>query len=130
MTATVPDTARQARARAGIGGAAPVVAPQAEIRRPEVPVLRDPEYVAPMVVWLCTDAAWNVNGKVFSVSGGTISLNSEETPIRQINKQGMWTIDELAALVPTHLIRDIPNPAPPAPDIDIPGRPARAPAAG
>jgi hypothetical protein len=67
---------------------------------------------------------------VFSVSGGTVSLNSEETPIRQINKQGTWTIDELAALVPTNLIRDIPNPAPPAADIEIPGRTSRAPAAG
>ncbi len=131
MTQTVPDTARQARARAGIGGAAAqVAAPVQQIRRPEMPVLREPEYVAPMVVWLCTDAAWNVNGKVFNVSGGTVALSSEETPIRQISKQGTWTIDELAGLVPQSLIRDIPNPAPPAADIDIPGRPARAPAAG
>jgi hypothetical protein len=131
MTATVPDTARQARARAGIGGAAAQVAtPVQEIRRPEMPSLREPEFVAPMVVWLCTDAAWNVNCKVFNVSGGTIALSSEETPIRQINKQGTWTIDELAGLVPQSLIRDIPNPAPPAADIEIPGRPSRAPAAG
>jgi len=132
MTMTVPDTARQARARAGIGGAGGAVAaaPTADIRRPQMEPMRDPEYVAPMVVWLCTDAAWNVNGKVFNVSGGTISLSSEEVPLRQLNKQGMWTIDELATLVPTALMRDLPNPAPPAPDIDIPGRPARAPAAG
>jgi NAD(P)-dependent dehydrogenase (short-subunit alcohol dehydrogenase family) len=132
MTMTVPDTARQARARAGIGGAGGAVAaaPTADIRRPQLEPMRDPEYVAPMVVWLCTDAAWNVNGKVFNVSGGTISLSSEEVPLRQLNKQGMWTIDELATLVPTALMRDLPNPAPPAPDIDIPGRPARAPAAG
>jgi NAD(P)-dependent dehydrogenase (short-subunit alcohol dehydrogenase family) len=132
MTMTVPDTARTARARAGIGGAggAAPAAPVADIRRPQVEALREPEYVAPMVVWLCTDAAWNVNGKVFNVSGGTISLSSEEVPLRQINKQGTWTIDELASLVPTALIRDLPNPAPPAADIDIPGRPARAPAAG
>jgi NAD(P)-dependent dehydrogenase (short-subunit alcohol dehydrogenase family) len=129
MTATVPETARQARARAGIGGAQAAVAPVADIRRPQVPVMRDPEYVAPMVVWLCTDAAWNVNGKVFNVSGGIVSLSSEEVPLRQINKNGMWTIDELASIVPTHLIRDLPNPAPPAPDIEVPGRPQRAPAA-
>jgi NAD(P)-dependent dehydrogenase (short-subunit alcohol dehydrogenase family) len=131
MTATVPTTAAQARARAGIGGAGggpAAAAAVTDIRRPQVEPLRDPEYVAPMVVWLCTDKAWNVNGKVFNVSGGTISLSSEETPLRQLNKQGTWTIDELAALVPTTLIRDLPNPAPPAPDIDIPGRPSRAPA--
>ena len=136
MTATVPDTARQARARAGIGGAqapgaaaAPVAAaPAVEIRRPQMPVLREPEYVAPMTVWLCTDAAWNINCKVFNVSGGTISLASEEVPLRTINKNGMWTIDELASLVPSALVRDIPNPGPPPPDIDVPGR--RRPTAG
>jgi NAD(P)-dependent dehydrogenase (short-subunit alcohol dehydrogenase family) len=133
MTMTVPDSARAARARVGIGGggAAVAAAPAVqEIRRPQVEALREPEYVAPMVVWLCTDAAWNVNCKVFNVSGGSISLSSEESPLRQIAKQGTWTIDELASLVPPALIRDLANPAPPPPDIDIPGRPTRAPAAG
>ncbi len=133
MTMTVPDSARAARARVGIGGggAAVAAAPAVqEIRRPQVEALREPEYVAPMVVWLCTDAAWNVNCKVFNVSGGSISLSSEESPLRQIAKQGTWTIDELASLVPQALIRDLANPAPPPPDIDIPGRPTRAPAAG
>ncbi len=133
MTMTVPDSARAARARVGIGGAgaaAPAAPVVQEIRRPQVEALREPEYVAPMVVWLCTDAAWNVNCKVFNVSGGSISLSSEESPLRQISKQGTWTIDELASLVPQALIRDLPNPAPPPPDIDIPGRPTRAPAAG
>ncbi len=126
MTATVPDTARQARARVGIASAGGPATPAGGARQPEVPSLREPEYVAPMVVWLCTDPAWNVNGKVFNVSGGTIGLSSEEVPLRQINKNGMWTIDELASLVPTHLTRDLVNPAPPPPDIDVPGRPARA----
>jgi len=127
MTQSVPDRARELRARAGItaGGA-----PAAEIRRPELPALRDPEYVAPMVAWLCTDAAWNVNGKVFHVQGGSIGLAMEETPRATIAKDGMWTIDELASLVPANLTRDIRNPAPPAPDIDIPGRQAQPPAAG
>ncbi len=133
MTMTVPDSARAARARVGIGGAgaaAPAAPVVQEIRRPQVEALREPEYVAPMVVWLCTDAAWNVNCKVFNVSGGSISLSSEESPLRQISKQGTWTIDELASLVPQALIRDLANPAPPPPDIDIPGRPTRAPVAG
>jgi NAD(P)-dependent dehydrogenase (short-subunit alcohol dehydrogenase family) len=130
MTASVPDRARELRARAGIaqgGGAAAAVQ---DIRRPEVPALREPEYVAPMVVWLCTDAAWNVNGKVFHVAGGSVGLAMEESPYATINKNGMWTIDELATLVPSALMRDIRNPAPPAPDLDIPGRPAIAPPPG
>jgi len=128
MTQSVPDRARELRARAGIaqggGGAAAAVQ---DIRRPELEPLREPEYVAPMTVWLCTDAAWNINGKIFHVAGGTVGLAMEESPYATINKNGMWTIDELATHVPSALLRDIRNPAPPAPDLDIPGRPAVAP---
>ncbi len=126
MTQSVPDTARERRARAGIsqGGAGAAAAP--EIRRPELPALREAEHVAPMTVWLCTDAAWNVNGKIFHVAGGSVSLAMEETPAATINKPGFWTIDELAGLVPGSLLRDSRNPAPPAPDLDLPGRPAPA----
>jgi NAD(P)-dependent dehydrogenase (short-subunit alcohol dehydrogenase family) len=125
MTATVPAATAQLRARVAGGGAAPA-APQAP--QSSVPAMREPEYVAPMVVYLCTDAAWDINGKVFYVSGGTISLAYEETPYRQIFKPGMWTLDELELQVP-QLMQDIVNPAPPPPDLDIPGRPVAAPAA-
>jgi hypothetical protein len=54
----------------------------------------------------------------------------EESPYATVAKDGMWTIDELASLVPAALMRDIRNPAPPAPDLDIPGRPAVAPPPG
>ena len=120
MTATIPDRARELRARAGVQTAAQSGRPSA------LPPMREPEYVAPMVVYLCTDEAWNVNGKIFAVSGGTISLLYEETPMRTITKDGMWTLDELRELVPTRLMYGLPNPAPPPPDLDIPGRPAQA----
>jgi NAD(P)-dependent dehydrogenase (short-subunit alcohol dehydrogenase family) len=125
MTASVPDRARELRARAGIaqgGGAAAVQ----DIRRPDLPPLREPEYVAPMTVWLCTDAAWDVNGKIFHVAGGNISLASEETPAKTIATAGMWSVDELATMVPNILMNGIPNPAPPAADLNLPGRPVAA----
>ena len=75
------------------------------------------------------DAAWNVNGKIFHVAGGSIGLAMEETPSATIAKEGLWTVDELATYVPSNLMRDIRNPAPPAPDLDLPGRPV-APAPG
>ena len=28
-----------------------------------------------MTVWLCTDDAWNVNGKIFHVAGGVVALS-------------------------------------------------------
>jgi NAD(P)-dependent dehydrogenase (short-subunit alcohol dehydrogenase family) len=118
MTTQVPDSARELRARAGIGGPAQArPAPSAT-----VPQLRDPEYVAPMVVYLCTDDAWNINGQVFHVAGGTVGLAHHPTPMRTLWKPDMWTLDELAVSVPNQLMAGIPNPAPPPPDLDVPGR--------
>jgi NAD(P)-dependent dehydrogenase (short-subunit alcohol dehydrogenase family) len=117
MTQTVPESARLMRARAGMqpmtGAPQPVVEPT-------------PEHVAPMTVWLCTDAAWNVNGKIFYVAGGAISLAHEETAVREMHKDGRWTVEELAALVPNQLMTGIQNPAPPPDDLEVPGRPAPA----
>jgi NAD(P)-dependent dehydrogenase (short-subunit alcohol dehydrogenase family) len=124
MTATVPQNTAQLRARAGT---APVAPPP--VRESSVPPMREPEYVAPMTVFLACDEAWNINGKVFYVAGGRVSLAHEETPMRQIIKNGMWTIDELRELVPSQLTYGLVNPAPPPPDLDIPGRRISAPTA-
>ncbi|MCH7488290.1 MAG: SDR family NAD(P)-dependent oxidoreductase [Chloroflexi bacterium] len=119
MTQSVSESSRQLRARAGIqASAAPA--------QGAVPAMREPEYVAPMTAYLCTDEAWDVNGKVFAVSGGTVSLLHEEVPMRTITKDGKWTVAELRELVPTRLMRGLPNPAPPPPDLELPGRPVPA----
>ena len=118
MTATVPANTAQLRQRAGTAPVAPPPPQQSSI-----PPMREPEYVAPMTVFLATDAAWNINGKIFYVAGGRISLAHEETAMRQIIKQGMWTIDELRELVPRDLMSGVVNPAPPPRDLNIPGRP-------
>jgi len=115
MVAQVPESARQLRAARGMGPAAPQAIAE-----------RTPEQVAPMTVWLCTDDAWNVNGKIFHVSGGTVSLAHEETPIRQITKDGKWTVEELQFLAPNQLLAGVQNPAPPPADLEIPGRPVHA----
>ena len=120
MTATVSETTRDLRSRAGIQGAVPPT-PQSVLTS-----LRGPEYVAPMVVFLCTDQAWNINGKIFACSGGSISLLHEEAPMRTITKQGMWDVAELRDLVPARLMFGLPNVAPPPRDLETPGRPAEA----
>ena len=118
MTAAVPEAARQVRAQRGMATAPP-------------PRLVEPtaEHVAPMTVYLCTDEAWNVNGKIFHVGGGIVSLAEEEMPVRQIARDGKWELEELVSLVPSHLMAGVENPAPPPPDLDLPGRPAPQPQA-
>jgi NAD(P)-dependent dehydrogenase (short-subunit alcohol dehydrogenase family) len=133
MTASVPDSARQLRARAGIQGgggaaAAPATAAAAAPRgQPGVAdPLRDPEAVAPMVCFLASDFAWNVNGQVFAVGGGTVSVLNHPLAYRTIHKPGMWTLEELDEMVPRALLQGTTNPAPPAADLDVPGRPKEA----
>ena len=119
MTAAVPDAARQVRTQRGMASAGP----------PARLVETTAEHVAPMTVYLCTDEAWNVNGKIFHVGGGNVSLAAEEMPVRQITKGGKWDLEELVSLVPSHLMAGLENPAPPPPDLDLPGRPAPQPQA-
>jgi len=118
MIAAIPEAGRQVRAQRGIAPTTPehLVEPTAE-------------HVAPMTVYLCTDEAWNINGKIFHVAGGDVSLAAEEMPVRQISKAGKWEVEELLSLVPSHLMVGVENPAPPPPDLDIPGRPASQPQA-
>jgi NAD(P)-dependent dehydrogenase (short-subunit alcohol dehydrogenase family) len=121
MTAAVPEAARELRTRAGIQSAGGPPARQSLLAS-----MRGPEYIAPMVAYLCTDEAWNINGKIFACSGGTISLLHEEVPMRTITKQGMWDVAELRELVPTRLMYGLPNVAPPPADLEVAGRPVRA----
>ena len=60
----------------------------------------DPENVAPLAVYLCTDAAPDVNGRVFGVRQGSICLYSNPEIERSLHKWGSFTMDEMDALVP------------------------------
>jgi NAD(P)-dependent dehydrogenase (short-subunit alcohol dehydrogenase family) len=128
MTTTISDETRQLRQRAGIAG--PGGAPRPASGPPP---LREPEYVAPMAAYLASDDAWNINGQIFHVAGGTVGLAWHPTPMRTIWKPEMWTVDELCEVVPSQLMAGAGNPAPPPADLDVPGRPAQregAPAGG
>jgi hypothetical protein len=78
-----------------------------------------------MVAFLCSDEAWNINGQVFWVSSGEVSLAGTELPVKTVVKYGMWTPRELSKMVPRHLLTGVTNPAPPGEDIDVPGRPEK-----
>jgi 3-oxoacyl-[acyl-carrier protein] reductase len=67
-----------------------------------------PEQVSPLVVWLCTDAARNVNGRNFYVGGGEVGLFSEPEVVRSITRDGGWDLDSLDG-VRGRLIGDLTN---------------------
>jgi NAD(P)-dependent dehydrogenase (short-subunit alcohol dehydrogenase family) len=123
MTQSVPDSARQLRSQAGIQGAASAQ----PVQQSAYAGLREPEYVAPMVAFLASDDAWNINGQCFNVSGGTVSLASYPIAQRTVFKPGLWTLEELDDAVQNVLMKDMNNPAPPRDDVEVPGRdiPAR-----
>ena len=68
-----------------------------------------PEHVAPLVVWLCTDAARNVNGRTFYVCGDEIGLFSEPELVGSISRVGGWDLDTLDDYAPDRLIGDLTN---------------------
>jgi len=72
-----------------------------------------PEDIAPMVVFLASDHAENVNGQFFLCAGGSISLLSQPRAIKTIFKEdAAWTLDELDEIVPLTLAEGLVNPAP------------------
>jgi len=74
-----------------------------------------PEDIAPLVVWLASDDAANVNGRVFFVETGRIGLYSEPVLEKQLVKAGGWTIDELFMFMPATMTGELANPDPPQP---------------
>lgn len=59
------------------------------------PDMRAPAKISPFVVWLCTDAASNVNGRVFHVLGDYVGLFPEGDCERAIYQAGGWDLDAL-----------------------------------
>jgi 3-oxoacyl-[acyl-carrier protein] reductase len=84
-------------------------------RYEELTNLPDPMTLTPFIVYLCTDLAADINGQVFDVTGGNIAYYSEPVKMKSIDKkEGLWTIEELAELVPKELLQGYQNPAPAA----------------
>ncbi|MEE8306143.1 MAG: SDR family NAD(P)-dependent oxidoreductase [Gammaproteobacteria bacterium] len=81
-------------------------------RRADAQGMSGPDDVAPIVVYLATDAAGNINGCTFGSSGGRIALHTDPVAVKSIYKEGRWTLDELMRIVPTALTREATNPAP------------------
>jgi 3-oxoacyl-[acyl-carrier protein] reductase len=68
-----------------------------------------PEQVAPLVVWLCTEAGKNVNGRTFYVCGDEVGLFSEPELVRSLIRAGGWDLDSLDNYAGDRLISGLSN---------------------
>ena len=73
---------------------------------PQVAVNR-PEDIASLVVYLSSEQADHVNGCIFEVWRGHVSVFQDPPPILEaLKKQGSWTTEELMEAIPRTLTRD------------------------
>jgi 3-oxoacyl-[acyl-carrier protein] reductase len=77
-----------------------------------------PEFVPPIVVYLATDEAADVNGQVFGAGGGRIArylTPEDKTAIyRDYKNEGPWPLEDIIRLAPNTLLSGYVNPAPAA----------------
>ena len=58
--------------------------------------LSEPEDVAPLVVFLASDAAQNLTGQIFGVQDKEVSLFSQARIQRSIHNSQGWTVERLS----------------------------------
>ncbi len=79
---------------------------EAERRQAETKRDHPPEHVPPIVVYLCTDEAKDINGKIFLAQMGRVGIYSEPEETKQILNNGeIWSLEQLTDIVPKLLVR-------------------------
>jgi NAD(P)-dependent dehydrogenase (short-subunit alcohol dehydrogenase family) len=70
---------------------------------------RGPEYVAPLVAYLCTDQAKSISGQILHIEKGLIHNYYFAEEMKKMSKEsdnGMFSIDELATKIP-EMLKDV-----------------------
>jgi 3-oxoacyl-[acyl-carrier protein] reductase len=111
---TVNDAVKENRRRRFEAG----LLTKAEYERTLLP--RGPEYIAPMVAYLCLDQADYISGQVFHVERGRMNTYYFGEELRVLHKggDGMFSVDELIEIVPGSLMNGIVPVVPPVKKAD------------
>lgn len=71
------------------------------------------EHVAPLTVYLASDAGSKINSCLFHIRGGMIQLYSNPEPIKTVWKSSSWSPEELREVMPITIAASITNPSSP-----------------
>jgi len=73
-----------------------------------------PDDIAPIVVYLASDSAGNINGATFSARiKGLIQLINDPKAVNGIYRKRGWSLADLSKVIPKTMAEELVNPAPP-----------------
>ena len=110
MVPGLTETRQSAKRAAQRAEAFTTMAPEMK-RRFALGVLQ-PEDVAPVFAYLCSEDAGYINGQLVIAYGPVVSLFGPLTITRTIQKEGHWTLDDLCQTAPGTLGENLVNPSP------------------
>lgn len=61
---------------------------------------RGPQQLAPVVTWLASERASEVNAEILHVARGRVGIMQQPAVIRSFESESLWTLDQLDAVVP------------------------------
>lgn len=76
-------------------GAIPTDTPEQKARVAKLQQMT-PDKIAPMAVYLASDAAKDVTGQIFAVRNNEIFLMGQSRPLRGLQREGGWTVKAIA----------------------------------
>jgi NAD(P)-dependent dehydrogenase (short-subunit alcohol dehydrogenase family) len=59
-----------------------------------------PEQIAPIVTWLCSEKASEVNSQIIHSQGGILGIMQQPAIIKSYTTDNLWTVDQLNDLIP------------------------------
>ena len=80
----------------------PVAAAMKEAREKRLAGM-PPESVASLATMLASDAAKGINGQIFGARGGEVFIYTQPELARTLHREGGWTPEQLAAMIPSFM---------------------------